>query len=128
MSGTSLSSSGVRRYTTHQDSGESSDESAQYGSYTIEERLHTRHDVRKALRQLPLYQRALVALMQRYAVPPGYTGPWPPTPEQIGAYMGATFPRFRGKPISAGAVVRINLYALRTLRRWLEERGVTHGS
>ena len=91
--------------------------------YLIEEKLVAKRDVRIALRRLPLIERTVVALLERYVTPPGYTGPWPATPTQIGEYLGRTFPKFRGRPVSARTVVRLNLKALRHLHTWLTRGG-----
>ena len=88
-----------------------------------EEKLLTKHDVRAAFRRLPLIERTVVALLERYTVPPGYTGPWPPTPAQIGEYLGRTFPKFRGRTVPARTVVRLNRKALQHLHTWLTRGG-----
>lgn len=94
----------------------------------LEEMLQARHDARLAFVQLSLLERIVVALVQRYAVPPGYTGPWPPTPRQIGGYLQQRFPHLRGQLSQTRAVGKIHRRALAKLRSWLEARGVDHAS
>lgn len=104
------------------------DTSAAYGSYSIEEALMTKYDVRVAFRRLPMTERVVVALLQRYATPPGYGGPWPPTPAQVGDYLRVTFPEFGGAMVSARQVLHLHAKGLRRLRKWLERGGIHHAS
>ncbi|HXC25130.1 MAG TPA: hypothetical protein VNU46_04380 [Gemmatimonadaceae bacterium] len=103
-------------------------EGARAGSYTMEETVLTKCDVRAAFRRLPFVKRVIVALLERYAVPPGYTGPWPPTPAQVGEYLRTTCPEFGGRVVSARTVLTLHRTALRQLRTWLRRGGVHHVS
>ncbi|HXC24843.1 MAG TPA: hypothetical protein VNU46_02930 [Gemmatimonadaceae bacterium] len=70
-----------------------------------------------ALAALTPTDRAVVELMSRYRAPMGYTGEWPATPEEVGEYLGATFPEFRGRPVTGRTVWR-RYEAI--LARWAE--------
>jgi hypothetical protein len=84
-----------------------------------EDRVLTRCDVRHVLRRLPRVERAVVALMQRYTVPPGYYGPWPATAWHVGEYLRVTFAEFGGRRVPARTVGHLNQRALRRMARWL---------
>ena len=86
---------------------------------STEEQILSRLMIDGALAALRPADQAIIELLYAYRPQPGYRGVWPPTAEEIGEYVGATFPEFRGRAVTARTVWRRHAAVL---ERWARER------
>lgn len=95
---------------------------AGYGRGDFSERLLNRIAIDQALERLRATDRVIIELLYAYRTQPGYAGSWPPTPEEVGEYLGAAFPEFHGRAVSARTVWRRHAAVLETWRKRWEGR------
>lgn len=67
----------------------------------MEDELLSQIDIDGALAELPPETRDMVLLVYRYEAPADYKGPWPPSMDDIGHYIGM---KYHGKPMSEAGI------------------------
>jgi hypothetical protein len=66
-----------------------------------EDQMLDRITLEALLNQLPPADRAMMILVSQIDIDVGYDGPWPPTYEDIGAWVGRTF---EGSPLAESTI------------------------
>lgn len=91
--------------------------------HDVEETILATITIDAALARLPVQLRVMMELLYAYRVSSGYTGAWPPTSQEIGAYLGDRF--YQGHAIPVRTLWYWHTKVLAHWRRQQTGQGVT---